>query len=231
MPRKTRMYLPGIPAHIVQRGNNRSACFFSNDDYLIYKEFLSEGLKRYGGQLHAYCLMTNHVHLLITPCEKETISLVVQHVGRQYVQYINRTYHRSGTLWEGRHKGSLIEADAYLLRCYRYIELNPVKAGMVDDPGQYRWSSHRANALGEADSLVSAHPVYQALGVERASIYRELFKTAMLPRDAHEISHGIERNHPVGSDRFKGQIEETLGRKLGTGKRGRPAKGRNMADQ
>jgi len=228
------MYLPGIPAHIVQRGNNRSACFFCDDDYLLYKELLGEGLRRYGGELHAYCLMTNHVHLLITPCEKETISLVVQHVGRQYVQYINRTYRRSGTLWEGRHKGSLVDAEAYLLRCYRYIELNPVTAGMVDNPGEYPWSSYRANALGEADSLVSPHSVYQSLGttrMEQVSGYRALFMIAMTSRDVGEIRHGIESNHPVGCDRFKAQIEEALDRKLGTGKRGRPAKDGSTIDQ
>ena len=119
MPRKTRMYLPGIPAHIVQRGNNRDACFFANNDYTVYKAALAEGLRRYGGVLHAYCLMTNHVHLLMTPSESDSISRIIQHVGRQYVKYINKNYRRSGTLWEGRHKGSLVDAEAYLLACYR----------------------------------------------------------------------------------------------------------------
>lgn len=127
------MYLPGIPAHIVQRGNNRAACFFCDDDYLYYKALLAEGLMRYGGALHAYCLMTNHVHLLITPREPDSISRIIQHVGRQYVQYINRTYRR-------RHKASLIDAEGYLLTCYRYIELNPVMANMVTTPDEY----HRA---------------------------------------------------------------------------------------
>lgn len=138
MPRKTRMYLPGVPAHIVQRGNNREACFFCDDDYLFYKEVLFEGLKRYGAALHSYCLMTNHVHLLITPKESDSISRIIQHVGRQYVQYINKTYRRTGTLWEGRHKGSLVDAENYLLTCYRYIELNPVAADMVASPEEYR---------------------------------------------------------------------------------------------
>jgi putative transposase len=148
MPRKPRMYLPSIPAHIVQRGNNRDACFFSDDDYLYYLEVLGQGLRRYGVKLHAYCLMTNHVHLLMTPKDNVGISRVMQHLGRLYVLYINRTYRRSGTLWEGRHKASLVNAEEYLLTCYRYIELNPVAAGMVNTPEQYRWSSYRWHAWG-----------------------------------------------------------------------------------
>lgn len=137
------MYLPSIPAHIVQRGNNREACFFCEEDYLYYKELLAEGMYRYGAILHAYCLMTNHVHLLMTPKLEDSVSRVMQHVGRQYVQYINKNYRRSGTLWEGRHKGSLVDVENYLMSCYRYIELNPVAAGMVKMPDEYRWSSYR----------------------------------------------------------------------------------------
>lgn len=159
MPRKTRMYLPGVPVHIVQRGNNREACFFCDDDYLYYKELLAEGLKRYGGELHAYCLMTNHVHLLISPVAEDSIPRIVQHLGRQYVQYINKYYRRSGTLWEGRYKSSLIDEENYLLTCSRYIELNPVAAGMVKTPDEYRWSSYRANAWGKHDALVVPHGI------------------------------------------------------------------------
>lgn len=137
MPRKTRRYIPGVAAHIVQRGNNRNACFFAESDYQYYKEVLGEGLKRYGARLHAYCLMTNHVHLLMTPEYEDSISRVIQHMGRQHVQYINKTHRRTGTLWEGRHKGSLVDAERYLLTCYRYIELNPVKAAMVSSPEKY----------------------------------------------------------------------------------------------
>ena len=111
MPRKTRMYIPDVPAHIVQRGYNKDACFFSNADYSYYKELLAEGLKRYGGHLHAYCLMTNHEHLLITPCHVDSVYRIIQHVGRQYVQYINKAYKRSGTFWEGRYKSSLVDAE------------------------------------------------------------------------------------------------------------------------
>ena len=150
------------------------------------------------------------------------------------MQYINRTYRRSGALWEGRHKGSLVDAEDYLLRCYRYIELNPVTAGMVKIPDEYLWSSYRANALGEADSLTTPHSVYQSLGStkkEQVEGYRALFGIAMMPTDISEIRHGIESNYPVGCARFKAQIEEALDRKLGTGRQGRPAKGGSAIDQ
>ena len=163
MPRKPRMYLPGVPAHIVQRGNNRDACFFSDIDYQYYLEVLGQGLRRYEVKLHAYCLMTNHVHLLMTPNDEMGISRVMQHLGRMYVLYVNRTYRRSGTLWEGRHKASLINAEEYLLTCYRYIELNPVVARMVRAPGEYRWSSYRRNALDEPNALIHEHLLYQQM--------------------------------------------------------------------
>ena len=146
MPRKSRMYLPTIPCHVVSRGNNRDACFYADEDYLFYLECLGDACDKYAVALHAYVLMTNHVHLLLTPRDELGISRVMQSVGRRYVQYINYTYRRSGTLWEGRHKASLIDADRYLLACYRYIELNPVRANMVVDPADYRWSSYRVNA-------------------------------------------------------------------------------------
>jgi putative transposase len=146
MPRKPRFFLPGVSAHVVQRGNNRQAVFYDDADYLTYLDWLEEGAKRYGCVIHAYVMMTNHVHLLATPQEKESISRLLQHVGRRYVPYINHTYGRSGTLWEGRFKASIVHASEYLLACYRYIELNPVRAGMVKTPRGYRWSSYRANA-------------------------------------------------------------------------------------
>lgn len=164
MPRKPRMYLAGIPAHIVQRGNNRDTCFFSDDDYLFYSDVLGQGLRRYHVKLHAYCLMTNHVHLLMTPEDEFSISHVMQHIGRRYVQYINKTYRRSGTLWEGRHKASLVDADNYLLKCYRYIEMNPVVASMVETPERYRWSSYGWHAWGRSNEIIKDHVLYEQLG-------------------------------------------------------------------
>ncbi len=148
MPRKVRVYLAGMPCHVIQRGNNRQVCFYADEDYLFYKECLLDACKRYHVVTHAYVLMTNHVHLLMTPEDADGISAVMQSVGRRYVQYINKMYCRSGTLWEGRYKASIVSAEDYLLACYRYIEMNPVVASMVEHPGDYRWSSYRANSAG-----------------------------------------------------------------------------------
>lgn len=225
MPRKPRMYLAGIPAHVVQRGNNRDACFFCDEDYQFYLEVLGQGLRRYHVDLHAYCLMTNHVHFLMTPDDESGISRVMQHIGRLYVSYINRTYHRSGTLWEGRHKSSLINADEYLLKCYRYIEMNPVADGLVTTPEQYQWSSYGWHAFGKVNPLISDHTLYDALGRtadDRHDTYRELFKTQILDADIHAIKNNLSYNYPLGNKRFKDQIEMALGRAVGQRQRGRP---------
>src|SRR5512139_748805 len=190
MARKLRMYLPGIPAHVVQRGNNRAVCFFCDDDYLFYLELLRQGLRRFGVQLHAYVLMTNHVHLLMTPEKEDSISRLMQHVGRNYVLYINKSYRRTGTLWEGRHKASLVDADSYLLSTYRYIEMNPVAASMVATPDEYQWSSYGWHAWGNRNDLITDHPLFDALGIsalERQHAYRELFRYQIPDADLHQI--------------------------------------------
>ena len=143
MPRRPRIHLDGVPLHIVQRGHNRQPCFFGEEDYQAYLYWLGEALKKEQCALHAYALMTNHVHLLVTPDRTESIPRLIIALGRRYVQYINTTYRRTGTLWDSRYKSSLIQAETYLLSCQRYIELNPVRAAMVDDPAHYRWTSYR----------------------------------------------------------------------------------------
>ncbi len=225
MPRRLRLYRPGIPVHIVQRGHNRSACFFTHENYCRYKTALREALWRYGGALHAYCLMTNHVHLLISPAEADSISRIVQHTGRDYVQYINRTYQRSGTLWEGRHKGSLIEADTYLLTCYRYIERNPVAAYLVLSPEEYPWSSYRYNAMGISDSLITEHPLYQQIGSsegERRARYRDLFQCPPEQNDIAKLRECLSANRILGSEAFRQQVGMFLGQPTGHTKPGRP---------
>jgi putative transposase len=179
MPRKTRNYQSGLPVHVVQRGNNRLPTFYDSNDYRQYLNYFEEGLRRYGAVLHAYCLMPNHVHLLITPSCKEGISRTMQHLGRRYVLWFNKKHGRTGTLWEGRHKGKVITNDNYLLACYRYIEMNPVKADMVRHPKDYLWSSYRANAFGEDNPLITSHAIYDELAVNerrRHSNYRSLFE-------------------------------------------------------
>ncbi|WP_137886457.1 transposase [Pseudomonas sp. 2FE] len=225
MPRKQRMYLPGVPAHVVQRGNNRNACFFHEDDYRFYLAVLADALKRHRVELHAYVLMTNHVHLLMTPADTEGISRVMQHVGRLYVLYINRTYRRTGTLWEGRHKASLVNAAEYLLSCYRYIELNPVRAGMVAAPEEYPWSSYGWHAWGVPNGLVADHFLYQQLGADmplRQHAYRQLFRGHLEASALQVMREALTHNYPLGNDRFRESVERHLGRVVGQCKRGRP---------
>ena len=227
MPRKPRMYLPGIPCHVVQRGNDRKACFFAEDDYFFYLQSLKQACQKYQVEVHAYVLMTNHVHLLMTPSDEIGISRVMQWLGRYYVQYINKTYRRTGTLWEGRHKSSLINADQYLLSCYRYIELNPVNANMVEHPGDYQWSSYRWHAYGETDLIITDHPLYQELGISqdaRTTNYRTLFSSMLDKKMIHEIAKSAQFSMPLGNQNFKEQIEQTLGRSIGKSRVGRPRK-------
>jgi putative transposase len=225
MPRKPRHYLPGVPCHVIQRGNNRAACFFDQQDYVFYLNCLDDACHRYHVAVHAYVLMTNHVHLLMTPDDKEGISRVMQSIGRRYVQYVNKKYQRCGTLWESRHKASLVDAERYLLTCYRYIEFNPVAANMVTNPADYRWSSYRLNAFGESNPIITSHDLYNRLGKtqeERHSRYRALFSTCLDKADIHVIRSAARFSMPVGDGKFKVKIERELGCSIGQAKRGRP---------
>ena len=163
MPRRARMYILGFPYHVIQRGNNREACFIEPENYIFYLELWKKLSKRYGVAVHAYCLMTNHIHFLVTPEDEEAISKMMKSVGSRYAQYINLKYKRTGTLWEGRHRSSLVQTEKYLLRCYRYIELNPVRADIVKRPEEYKWSSYGVNAWGD-DSWLVPHEEYLRLG-------------------------------------------------------------------
>lgn len=205
MARKPCINLPGMPYHVIQRGNNRQVCFFAEEDYRFYLECLKEALDKYHCDCHAYVLMINHVHLLLTPETSEGISRVMQSVGRRYVQYINYTYRRTGTLWEGRFKSSLVDADNYLLTCQRYIELNPVRADMVNSPDEYKWSSYRYNAFGKEDALLTEHVNYLLLGktdVERHKQYRELFRYQLDNKTLHEIRETLNTSTVLGNDYF-----------------------------
>ena len=229
MPRKPRFQLPGIPAHVVQRGNNRQAIFFEASDHTAYLSWLGEGLERYRCELHAYVLMTNHVHLLVTPEDRDGISRLLQYVGRHYVPYINHSYGRTGTLWEGRYKASLVQEDHYLLSCMRYIELNPVRANMVKSPAHYRWSSYRANAQGQVDRLLTTHDRYRGLGrnsSERQAVYRDLFRNVLEPDELKQVRAAWLTGTPLGNDRFRTDIERVLKTKVGQAHRGRPKKPR-----
>jgi len=226
MPRKPRFYLPGVPVHIVQRGHSREPVFFEADDYSAYLVWLQEAAQRYGCAIHACVLMTNHIHILATPDSKNSISRMMQYVGRHYVPYINYTYGSSGTIWEGRYKASLIHDEQYLLTCMRYIELNPVRADMVRSPGAYRWSSYRVNALGKDDALIRPHPLYLALGrtkKKRVEAYRALF-SAHIDDDLADIRASLQTGTPLGNEFFRKKIESKLKCRVGQARRGRPAR-------
>jgi putative transposase len=225
MPRRPPVHLDGVPLHIVQRGHNREACFFCEDDYFSYLHWLGEALAEHECSLHAYVLMTNHVHLLLTPKKAEAVPKLLISIGRRYVQYINRTYKRTGTLWDSRYKSSLIQAETYLLNCQRYIELNPVRAAMVEDPAHYRWTSYRANAFGQPDSRIRQHDLYLSLGrsaEERQRAYRSLFRVALDQEAIDEIQLAMNQNQPIGNAGFHAQIEKMTGTPREARPRGRP---------
>ncbi len=225
MPRKRRFYLPGVPVHAFQRGYNRQPIFFDDQDYLAYLRFLKASADALGCLVHAYVLMTNHVHLLVTPKAENDVSLLFQNIGRHFVPYINKTYQRSGSLWEGRHKGNILESEDYFLICMRYIEMNPVRAGMVEHPAQYRWSSYAANAQGVDNAIIQPHQLYVGLDTTpeaRQTAYRALFATSIHSDELELIRASLHSGTPLGNDRFKQQIESVVGCRVGFSKRGRP---------
>lgn len=225
MARKPRFILPGAPQHVIQRGNNREPCFYTIDDYHRYLQDLYDAATANQVAVHAYVLMTNHVHLLATPEQAYGITHMMQDLGRKYVGYINRSYGRSGTLWEGRFKASLVDRETYLLICMRYIEMNPVRANMVANPGEYRWSSYHQNAYGQTDRLIRPHLLYQSLGTTDASrekAYRELFRIYLNDEQVHEIRAALNGELVLGSETFKDKIERVLARQARPRKIGRP---------
>ena len=227
MPRKPRFYVPGAPVHAVQRGHNRSAVFFDDLDYLEYLRCLKQAADSCGCAVHAYVLMTNHVHLLLTPERADSVGRLFQSLGRHYVRYVNDTYQRHGGLWEGRYKSNIIESQAYFLSCMRYIELNPVRAGMVDHPAKYRWSSYAANALGVSNAVLTAHAEYVALGRlpdDRQSVYRGLFDGGTDSDELALLRCALQTGTPLGNEKFKAEIEAILNLKVGFAHRGRPRK-------
>jgi putative transposase len=225
MPRRPRIHIDGVPLHIVQRGHNHEPCFFGEDDYGSYLHWLGKALREAECLLHAYVLMTNHVHLLLTPDKAVEVPKLLISLGRRYVQYINRSYRRTGTLWDSRYKSSLVQPGTYLLACQRYIELNPVRAAMVDDPAHYRWSSYRFNGLGQPDPSLTPHPLYLALGrsdKERQAAYRALFLGHLDRTVIDDIRLALNQSQPVGNSRFHVRIEQMTGIRREAKPRGRP---------
>ena len=231
MPRRARVHLDEVPLHIVQRGHNREPCFFAEEDYSSYLHWLGEALAETECKLHAYVLMTNHVHLLLTPKRAEAVQKLIISLGRRYVQYVNRSYRRTGTLWDSRYKSSLVQAETYLLACQRYIELNPVRAAMVDDPAHYRWTSYRANALGQVDARLSPHALYLAMGQsdkDRQAAYRALFRAQLDRAAIDDIRLALNQSQPLGNERFYRKIEKVTGGRREAKPRGRPRSDINL---
>jgi putative transposase len=227
MARLGRYFVADQPLHVIQRGNNKSRIFFTRDDATSFLGWLGDAAERYGLAIHAYVLMPNHIHLLASPRDAESLPRTMQSVGRRYVRYLNRRIERSGTLWEGRYRATVVDTDAYFMRVARYIELNPVRAALSPDPGSYRWSSHRGNALGAADPLVNPHPLYQSLGAdaaERADAYRALFAEALSEDVLAAIRGATNRGWALGDEAFQERMSGAGGR------RAKPlAKGRTRA--
>ncbi len=227
MPRPTRLILPGQTHHIVQRGNNRQAVFFSDDDRQFFLKRLGEALGAEGCALHAYVLMTNHFHLVITAGGAESIPRLMQSLGRRYVSHVNREYGRTGTLWEGRYKSTILDSESYVLVCHRYVEANPVRAKLVSRPEDYPWSSYRHNAVGRKDPLLREHATYKALAATvaaRRAAYRELFGPGLTDEQVETIRDATRRGWVPGSERFRREVERALGRRVDPPRRGRPPK-------
>ena len=234
MPRLPRLNVPGIPQHVIQRGNNRHVTFFADQDYAVYLDRLKDYSKKYDVAVHAYVLMTNHVHLLMTPSEEKGVSQLMQSLGRYYVRYVNQTYGRSGTLWEGRYKSTLVDAENYFLSVSRYIELNPVRADMVKHAAEYPWSSYQANALGKPIELITPHACYRALGKigsSRQEAYRGLFDAHLPDLTLKEIREATNKAWVLGDHRFKEQIERQTGRRSSPQPRGGDRKSKSYREK
>jgi putative transposase len=214
MPRPHRFCPAYFPIHVIQRGINRQICFTSDADIAAYANWLAEGLKKFGLQLHAWVFMTNHVHLLLTPSDDNATSNLMRYLGGLYVRYFNHRYARTGGLFEGRFKSSVVQDDEYLLTCLRYIELNPVRAGMVTDPGDYRWSSYAAHAFNKEIGMWSPHSLYLSLGqnaTARARRYREMMIENVGADTIAKIRHSANKGLILGTDKFKQQFVSLTG--------------------
>ena len=228
MPRTSRIILPNTPHHIVQRGHNRQVVFASDDDFNYYRENLIDCKRAFGCKIYAYCLMTNHVHLIVDPgANPASLALFMKHIAGRQTRYINKLENRSGSLWEGRYKSSIISTKEYLLACCRYVELNPLRAGMVAEPADYPWSSYGAKVLGHQDLVVDLPSCYTSLGStaeERQKAYATYLESTIPEEELLLIRGALQRGQVTGGDRFRQAIEKKLGIRLSNKKQGRPRK-------
>jgi putative transposase len=217
MPRAPRLFVEGLPSHAIVRGNNRQDVFRCDGDRIFFLQCLERKAREHGVDIHAYVLMSNHVHFLLTPGDEKALPRMIQGVGRHYVAYFNKRWERTGTLWEGRYRATLVEADTYLLACQRYIDMNPVRAGIVSGPEDYPWSSHRTYAAGRPDSLVRSHGIIQSLfGDPRGmrAAYRALFSEPLSAEIVDEIRHCTNQSWALGSPEFRAGLERSTGRRV-----------------
>lgn len=232
MPRYRRLFVPNFPLHIVQRGHDRKPVFDEDGDYAYYLSNLAEAKSELGIRLTAYCLMTNHVHLILIPGEDTgNISRLMRVLAGKHTRRINKLDHRTGTLWEGRFKASLIDTQQYLLACCRYVDLNPVRAGMVASPADYKWSGYRGRTGNATDTLLDGHPVFDALSDEpkkRGPAYREYVAQAVSDDEVSLIRQALDRNQLTGNDRFRAEIEARVGQRISSLPPGRPKKQRHQ---
>lgn len=234
MPRRARVILPNVPVHLIQRGHNRHACFFTDRDYHVYLQLLLSHAVKSDCAIHAYALMSNHVHLLLSTATPTGLAAMMKGLNQSYVRYMNKTYRRTGTLWEGRFRSCLTQEQDYFFACHRYIELNPVRAGIVAHPADYRWSSYRANAEGDANPLIQPHALYAGLGSnarQRQESYRELFAHELRPDLVEQIRHAATGNYALGNAHFTEHLKKTLGRRVTPGKGGRPYKAQQSGNE
>jgi putative transposase len=223
MARLPRQLLPGVAVHVIQRGVNRVPCFRGDADYLVYLSHLRRLSAQHGCAVHAYCLMTNHVHLLLTPASAQSCTALMRDLGRRYVPYFNSRHERTGTLWEGRFRSCIAESARYVLACYRYLELNPVRAGMVNHPADYLWSSYAVNNGARSDPFLSPHAEFVALASDEAkrhASYRALFNSEIEEPLLEEIRDAANTGYPLASDAFKRSVIASLGWKTEPGKPG-----------
>ncbi len=226
MARLPRLTVPGYPHHIIQRGNNRQPIFASPGDYQSLLALLTENAAKFGVAVHAYVLMGNHFHLLATPDSPDGIPNVMQAVGRRYVRWFNDAQGRSGTLWEGRYKSTLVQSDTYLLACMAYIDLNPVRAGMVAHPRDYVWSSHGHYVGLRTDRLVTPHPLVWSLGntpFAREAAYVELVQRGITDQQKQDLTESALKGWALGEPGFVADLQKHTARRVSKSLAGRPA--------
>ena len=227
MARLPRLVIPHQPHHIIQRGNDRRLIFRDTDDYQAFLRLLREASKQFKVAIHAYVLMPNHLHLLTTPSEQDSLGRMMQWMGRHYVPYFNRKYERVGTLWQGRYKACVIDSERYFMTCSRYVELNPVRAALVADPADYPWSSYAHHIGAKSDPLISDHALYWALGntpFEREVAYKSMSQQALASEEVTALTEATLKGWALGSEQFKLALERQANRRVRPAKRGRPSK-------